>query len=202
MLHRSFFRVDRNNEIDIRYCFASSCKIIIKGYGNKIIVDKGLVRLKKCRIYINGNNNLIRISSGCVCKNVEFYLEDDNNEIIIAPDVQMTGNTHLAAIEGTKIEIGSNCLFSQNITIRTGDSHSILDDKTRIRLNPSQSVKVGDHCWIGHSVTILKGTIIGEDSVVATGAVLTGKSYPVNCIVGGIPAKVLKSGINWSHERI
>ncbi len=45
------------------------------------------------------------------------------------------------------------------------------------------------NCWIGAKVTILDGTIIGDNSVVAAGAVVRGQ-FPDNCVIGGIPAKI------------
>lgn len=52
-------------------------------------------------------------------------------------------------------------------------------------------VTIGDGCWIGANVTILKGVTIGRGSVVAAGAVVT-KSCPPYSIIGGVPAKVIK----------
>lgn len=47
-----------------------------------------------------------------------------------------------------------------------------------------QGIKIGKDCWIGAKVTILDGTVLGD------GAVLNGKEYPKNSIIGGVPAKV------------
>ena len=202
LLHRNRYKIQNNNRLDMSFCFAANCSIIIKGVGNTVIVDKGLTTLKNCNIFIKGNNNRIRISAGCKCRNVTFYIEDDGNKIELEPKVQITGTTHLAAIEGTKIIVGENSLFSQEITIRTGDSHSVLDVCSGERINPSKDVIIGAHCWICHSVKILKGSSIGNNSIVATGAIVSGKSYPDHCIVGGIPAKFIKSNIDWNHDRL
>jgi acetyltransferase-like isoleucine patch superfamily enzyme len=48
------------------------------------------------------------------------------------------------------------------------------------------------NAWIGAAVTILPGVTIGENSVVAAGAVVA-KDVPANTIVGGVPAKVIKT---------
>ncbi|MBA2585639.1 MAG: maltose acetyltransferase, partial [Chthoniobacterales bacterium] len=50
---------------------------------------------------------------------------------------------------------------------------------------------IGDNVWIGMNAVILKGVAIGENSVVAAGAVVT-KSVPENCVVAGNPAKIVK----------
>ena len=55
----------------------------------------------------------------------------------------------------------------------------------------SKPVKIGDRVWIGIAATILPGVTIGENSIVAAGAVVT-KDVPPNTIVAGNPAKVVK----------
>jgi acetyltransferase-like isoleucine patch superfamily enzyme len=52
-------------------------------------------------------------------------------------------------------------------------------------------VTIADNVWIGMNATILKGVTIGENSVVAAGAVVT-KSVPANVVVAGNPAVVIK----------
>ena len=66
-------------------------------------------------------------------------------------------------------------------------------------INPSQrkslvlnSILIKRNAWIGAGATILPGVTIGENSIIAAGAVVT-KDVPANTIAGGIPAKVIKS---------
>ena len=56
----------------------------------------------------------------------------------------------------------------------------------------SGKVVIADNVWIGERVTILKGTRIGENSVVAAGAVVSGE-FPANVVIGGVPAKVIRN---------
>lgn len=111
-------------------------------------------------------------------------------------------NSELAAIEGTEIVLGDDCMLSANITVRTGDSHSVLSAQSRQRINQSKSVVIGEHVWIGNTVLIFKGTEIGSHSIVAGGSVVTGKKFPDKSIIGGNPAKVIKENIDWCSERI
>lgn len=53
-------------------------------------------------------------------------------------------------------------------------------------------VHIKQNAWIGAGATILPGISIGENAVVAAGAVVT-KDVPANTVVAGIPAKVIKS---------
>lgn len=128
-------------------------------------------------------------------------MEDDNNRVVLGRQFTVGPNTELAVIEGTTIEFGDDCMLSANITLRTGDSHSITDLQGN-RTNPSKSIKIGNHVWIGNTVLIFKGTQVADNSIVAGGTVGGGKIYPSHSIIGGNPAKVVKEGVNWDRRRL
>jgi acetyltransferase-like isoleucine patch superfamily enzyme len=106
-----------------------------------------------------------------------------------------------------RIEIGSHCLISWNVGIADSDFHPlapaqrIIDahalapffkdrpPRPKLRTVP---VIIRDNVWIGMNAIILKGVTIGENSVVAAGAVVT-KSVPPNVVVAGNPAVVIKT---------
>lgn len=58
--------------------------------------------------------------------NAHLVIENDKGSIVLKRHVTISGQTEIAVIEGTKVTIGEDCLFSAQINIRTGDSHSIL----------------------------------------------------------------------------
>ena len=60
----------------------------------------------------------------------------------------------------------------------------------------SAPIKIGNHVWIGQGATILKGVTIGNNSIIAAGAIVT-KDIPANCIAAGVPARVIKEDVNW-----
>ncbi len=89
--------------------------------------------------------------------------------------------------------IGNHVNLAQGITV-TALNHN-FDDLTKCIDQQGISTKpvvIGDDVWIGANSVILPGVTIGHHSVVAAGAVVT-KDVPDNCIVAGVPAKVLKS---------
>lgn len=181
--------------------FRDKTVIRVRGRNNKILIERGLTRLKGCSINIAGNNNVVRIGRDCKLTNASLHIEDNGGVIEIGCGTIISGSTHIAVIEGRKVTIRENCLFSANITLRAGDSHSVLD-KAGGRINPSKDIMIGNHVWIGNTVILLKRTKINDNSVVATGCLLTGKEYPGNSIIGGIGGQVLKSEIDWCGERI
>jgi acetyltransferase-like isoleucine patch superfamily enzyme len=56
---------------------------------------------------------------------------------------------------------------------------------------PFADIVLKKGCWVSANVTILAGVIIGENSVVAAGSVVT-KSVPAGVVVAGVPAKIIK----------
>jgi len=105
-----------------------------------------------------------------------------------------------------KIEIGSYCLVSWNVGIADSDFHPLEPAQRLIdaqalapyfKNRPARptlktaSVKICNNVWIGMNAVILKGVTIGENSVVAAGAVVT-KSVEPNTVVAGNPAAVVK----------
>ena len=90
------------------------------------------------------------------------------------------------------IQIGNDVKISEGVTIRDSDDHQILYEGYKM----TAPIVIGDHVWIGLNATILKGVTIGKGAIVAAGAVVT-KDVPPNSIVGGVPAKVIKTNVEW-----
>ena len=87
------------------------------------------------------------------------------------------------------IYIGDGCLIGHNVVIATLNHE--LDPARRANLVPAP-VRLGNDVWVGSNATILPGVTIGDGSVVAAGAVVT-KDVPPMTVVGGVPAKVIKT---------
>lgn len=73
-------------------------------------------------------------------------------------------------------------LLSEGHAVSPAERQSLVSGHIHIRKN----------AWIGAGATILPGVTIGENAVVAAGAVVS-KDIPPNTVVGGIPAKIIKS---------
>ena len=86
------------------------------------------------------------------------------------------------------IVIGDGTQIGQNVVLCTLN-HGIAPEKRHITY-PSPIV-LGKNVWIGANATVLPGVTVGENAIIAAGAVVT-KNVPVNCIVAGVPAKVIK----------
>jgi acetyltransferase-like isoleucine patch superfamily enzyme len=91
-----------------------------------------------------------------------------------------------------RITIGKDCAIARDVIIRDCDAHQLLGAGHE----PSQEVRIGDHVWIGTRAIVLKGVTIGDGAVVAAGAVVT-KNVPAQCLVAGVPAKVIRDHVEW-----
>lgn len=173
----------------------------IIGDNNRITIGEGSV-LSNVHIRIRGCGHSIEFGRNCrISRGASLWFEDENCILQVGPNTSMV-EVHIAVTEpGSKVIIGDDCMFANDIDIRTGDTHSVIDARTGERLNKAGDVIIGRHVWIAPHVVVLKGVNIGEDSVVATGSVVT-NSCGSGVIVGGNPASEIKSGISWKRERL
>ena len=96
------------------------------------------------------------------------------------------------------ISIGDDVMISWDTLIMDTDFHNITIEGEVI--NPPQPIVIGDHVWVGCRCTIMKGTKIQDNTIIAASSLLV-KEYAVgNCIIGGTPAKVLKTGTEWDRR--
>jgi acetyltransferase-like isoleucine patch superfamily enzyme len=114
-----------------------------------------------------------------------FYTDFGKN-ITIGKNVFF--NTGCSFQDRGGISVGNGSMLGMNVTIATLN-HG-LSSESRNTTYPSP-VKIGENVWIGSNATILPGVTIGDNSVVAAGAVVT-KDVPESSVVAGVPAKVIK----------
>lgn len=138
-----------------------------------------------------GNNVNFGVINSPFFYNSYCYLEarTANASIVIGDNVHI--NNACSFISESKITIGNNVLIGFNCQMADSDFHD-LDANNRLQTDPApQEIVIGNNVFIGNNVTILKGVTLGENTVVANGAVVT-KRFPENVIIGGVPAKIIK----------
>lgn len=171
------------------------------GLDNVCIIEEATVG--QLRFHIRGNNNRIKIGSNCSFgANCSLWIEGNNSEIIIGDNTTMTHTCHINCQEDNmKIVIGRDCMFSNNIIIRTSDSHPIYDTNTDERINPPKNVILGNHIWIAPNSKIMKGAIIGDNSIIGSDTTV-GKEIGENVLVVGRPGRVVKTNVRWTREKL
>ncbi len=105
-------------------------------------------------------------------------------------------------IVGENVFINSGCCFQDQGVIMIGDGTLIGHQVVLATLNHDKApekrknmtaapIKIGKNVWIGAHATVLSGVTIGDNSIVAAGAVVS-KDVPENTVVAGVPAKIIR----------
>lgn len=111
------------------------------------------------------------------------------NKMSVGNNVYLGYNSYYG--QGT-IEIHDNVLIGPFVSV-TASNHVIGEDDSFRNANYAEKkVVIKSNCWIGAHTCILAGVTIGEGSLVAAGSVVT-KDVPDYTVVGGAPAKIIKS---------
>lgn len=131
----------------------------------KIIADPEKDSKFQTNVYI-GNATRVKIGSGChINENVFIQAAIIGNQVLIAPNVSILGNSHVT----TDINLS---------IVLQGET----DYETPI---------IGDGAWLGRNVVIMPGVTIGKHAIIGAGAVVT-KNIPDFAVAVGVPAKVIK----------
>ena len=126
-----------------------------------------------------------------------FYLSSKSSGVIIfSKNITSRGYLSIRSSKGAIIEIGQNCFFNYNVSItalsgvkighncKFGNNVVIVDQNHIVPKEndpmqkddfSSEKIVIGNNVWIGANCVILKGTTIGDNSIVAAGSVLKGK---------------------------
>lgn len=112
-------------------------------------------------------------------------------KIRLGNDIGISGATIYAR---TQITIGDKCIIGGNVKILDNDFHPadpIIREHTPSASYGTAPVIIGRNVFIGCNSLILKGTSIGDNSVIGAGSVVSG-TIPSNCMAAGNPVKIIK----------
>ena len=100
-------------------------------------------------------------------------------------------NHNTVILDGAHVTFGDNVFIAPNCGFYTA-VHPIDAERRNAGLEYAYPITVGDNVWIGAGVQVMPGVTIGNNVVVAAGAVIN-KDVPDNTLVGGVPARVIKT---------
>jgi acetyltransferase-like isoleucine patch superfamily enzyme len=167
------------------------CRKKIK-YGNNLSIDRWcyIDALSSDGIFLGENVSIGKFTT-IECTGNLSYL---GKGLKVGNNVGLGTRGHYGCAGG--VEIGNDTIIGNYVSFH---SENHLYDKFDLPIRKQgvthQGIKIGNNCWIGAKVTFLDGSSIGEGCVVAAGAVVRGK-FPDNMVIGGIPAKIIKSRIS------
>lgn len=150
---------------------ADKSRIVFRGSGNILYLEKGIKHLRFIDITFSGDNSLIYISNS----KSEFTLKiemEDNAVCYLGPQLYTSKMKALAARirTGDKLIIGTDCMLSFGIEIDTkhpdGTNHG--------------DIMIGNHVWIGQSARIYGGSVIGSGALIGAQTVVDGARCPGN----------------------
>ncbi|WP_223511497.1 acyltransferase [Pseudomonas sp. GL-B-19] len=188
--------------------------------------DKGNVILSSStfnsgiKVVFKGNNNKLEIHREAVPSNVVVLFDCDNGTCIIGKNhfsgtirvgldcnvkigagVTCTSPAYISTAERSSVSIGNDVMIAGAVEIRSDDGHPIFDVVSRKRINFPKDIVVKNHVWLGASSKILGGTVLKEGCVVGIGSIVKGR-FPNNCVVAGVPAKVVRRNIAWERPHL
>lgn len=186
MMFRGYLKTGRKVFIGSRTKILNSGNVI---FGKSVTIDKHCL--------LDGFSSEKIILGDCVKIGAFSKLTSTSHFSKYGKGLKMGNNsaigdyTHFGAAGG--IEIGNDVIMGSYISFHS-ENHNFTDKSKLIREQgvTSKGIKLGNNIWVGAKVTFLDGCIVGDNSVVAAGAVVNG-TFPDNVVIGGVPAKILKN---------
>lgn len=196
----------------IKFPFVVSKDVKLQGVNrNSFIVNADKLPTASMRIGFGESLNARRESKRgliSIGKNGKIIVGKDlglsQGCILIANEACITLGNHFRCSYSTTIDcygedisIGDDVVCGWNVTIRNGDGHRVVVDGESHK--STKKISIGNHVWLCANATVLKGTNVGNNSVVAYGSLLTKTEDKENVLYGGTPAKVIRHNINWEE---
>jgi len=170
-----------------------------------VTIHEGAV-FKNCKFILGAACNIEierTFRRGLINTTVDMSGVGKNRRLHIKSGVSIEGARFAMANESDiYIEIGKNCMLSSNITFRATDGHVIFDLDSREIINRSKPIIVGDECWIGSEVIVMKNSVIAKKTIIGTRALVSGHFSEENVVLAGVPAKIVKRNCGWSRTYI
>ena len=174
---------------------------LFRGKNNVLEIDDH-ARIRMLNIRFDCDNGSCRIGANVGVAPFQGILRvGQDARIEIGDNVSTTTAVQISAVEGTTVQIGNDVMIAGSVKLRGDDGHPIFDVRTGARINTAKPIFVGDHVWLGIESILLGGASLGSGSVVGARAIVT-KAFPNNCIVAGVPAKIVRTDVAWERPHL
>jgi acetyltransferase-like isoleucine patch superfamily enzyme len=173
-------------------------RFVVEGEGCRIRVGRNVRLEANIKVLPQARGATLEIGDDCTLIGVIRFVRGEGGVIRIGAGTTFNG-VGLSLHERGRIEIGADCMFSADIHMDASDMHPIYDRASGERLNPAQSIWIGDHVWLGHRVLVMKGARIGAGSIVGAGSMVAGE-LGENVLAVGAPARVVRTNVEWARD--
>lgn len=144
--------------------------------------------------YIGVENNGKIVFKGSCTLGEGFNIYVNSGSLIIGEKFYANRNFKVQCEE--RIEINRDVLVGWNVQIRDTDGHDIIYNG--IVKAQKEEISIGSHVWITSDVTILKGSKISDGSIIGCNSTVCGLEVEEQeCLIAGIPGKVIKTKMKW-----
>lgn len=140
------------------------------------------------------NEGILRINGNVILKNGVKINIGKYGELILGNNLLVNNNTSIVC--NKKISIGENTLISWDCLVMDSDFHNIYDENNKI-INEDKAVIISDKVWIGCRCTILKGSFISHNSIVAANTIVSKNLMKDGNVYGGNPVRSIKTNVKW-----
>jgi acetyltransferase-like isoleucine patch superfamily enzyme len=141
-------------------------------------------------MFAMGENSKLTINGGVkLARGVVLELQK-NASVELGKNLRVNANSWIIASQG--IKIGDDTMISWDVEIIDTDFHRMSREGAVM----AAPIEIGNHVFVGKHTIVMKGVRIGDGAVVGAGAVVT-RDVPENCLVAGVPARVIKKNVNW-----
>ncbi|MCH3884614.1 acyltransferase [Tenacibaculum aquimarinum] len=183
--------------INIFNNYRFSKKAIFRGSVNLSNINSSI------KLILGSKKEDIVLSDRCVV--FGSLISCNRGKIFFEKNVQIGFKTIVGAVDS--VTIGEGTVISNNVVIMDNNNHSVNPEDRKIMQNSpvgskfrnwtysvSKPIVIEKNVWIGQFARINKGVVIGENSIIAAGSIVT-KDVPKNSVAAGNPAKIVKENI-------
>ncbi len=214
ILYFNFKMLPLKQAIHLPFDFCN--KVKFKRLSGKIIIDgnpisRGMIRVgAQGSDMFDGTSTILDIAGILLIKGKGIsigtgsLLRVERNGFVELNNGVVLGAKNIVLCE-QHISIGEHTISSWDCQFMDTDTHSIINLANGNVLPRSFSIDIGRHCWIGNNVLVNKGTVLPNDTIVASYS-LCNKDYgnivSENSIIGGIPAKKLAENRRRNNDKL
>lgn len=157
------------------------------GGGKSVAMNAG-----KTRLYVNNGGRIIFKGQAAISEGTVLRC-DENTSIEIGAGFYCNCNCYLRSSK--LISFGERCILGWNVTINTSDGHQVTYNGRK--MDGNGTITIGNKVWLAPDCSLTKNVVIPDNCIVTQKAVVTKAFSKPYCMIGGIPAEVIRENINW-----